>query len=263
MQRTLILCALALWAVLAGACSVLAEDRAAPEATLDDVSNGLVAADPAVAGAFFQDGADGDVRARSENAFGKAAAAPPATPEPAADRRMVYTAQLGIEVARVDDAIARLSGQAQVWGGYVSSRHDAVLVLRVPAAKFEQALAAVREYGRVLSESLQAQDVTREHMDLSIRLETARKARERLLVLLEKAEKVEDMLKIEEQLRRVTEEIERMTGELKFLDDRVAMSTLTVEFRGVAAPASVQRRRTPSRFRWLNDIGLENLRRQF
>ena len=135
--------------------------------------------------------------------------------------------------------------------------------MRVPAARFNEAMAELRGYGRVLNEVMQANDVTREHLDLSIRLENAQKSRERLLALLQKAEKVEDMLKIEEQLHRLTEEIERMTGQLRFLNDQVALSTVTVDFKGVAGPEAVSRRRTPSMFPWVNQIGVEPLRRGF
>jgi hypothetical protein len=134
--------------------------------------------------------------------------------------------------------------------------------VRVPAARFQDAVAELRGYGRVLNESMQASDVTREHLDLTIRLENAQKSRERLLALLQKAEKVEDMLKIEEQLRRLTEEIERMTGQLRFMNDQVAMSTIAVAFEGVTAQAGT-RRRAPSMFNWVNQIGVEPLRRGF
>lgn len=179
-----------------------------------------------------------------------------------ADRLMVYRGMVAVEVARVEDAIARFVARAQEWGGYLSARQDNQVTVRVPAARFQDAMAELRGMGRVLGESMQAEDVTKQHMDLSIRLENARKARDRLLELLGKADKVEDILKIEEQLRRLTEEIERMEGELKWLKDQVAMSTVTGTFRAMAETRP-DRRRQPSRFDWINQVGLENLRRQF
>jgi hypothetical protein len=245
-------------AVLALACGSSPPHRAAPaaEMELDDVTNGLTTLSAE----------DGSERARTENFFGRVpaskSASRPAPPEPAADRMMVYRGTVAVEVARVEDAIARFLARVQEWGGYLSARQDGDVTVRVPAPRFQEAIAELRGYGRVLSESMQADDVTKQHLDLSIRLENARKARDRLLALLEKADKVEDILKIEEQLRRLTEEIERMEGELKWLGDQVAMSTVTAAFRAVAETRP-DRRRQLSRFDWINQVGVERLRRDF
>jgi seryl-tRNA synthetase len=118
-------------------------------------------------------------------------------------------------------------------------------------------VAAIPSLGTVVSQSMTALEVTKEHVDLSIRIENAEKARQRLLALLEKAEKVEDTLKIETEVRRLTEEIERMKGELKLLSERIAFSAVEVTFRS-AAPEVKADRRARSRFDWINRIGVEN-----
>ncbi len=181
--------------------------------------------------------------------------------QPAADRKMIYTASLSVEVARPEESIERYLARVIELGGYLSQRQNNTITCRVPADRFEELVAEIRTYGRVLQDSQQARDVTKQHLDLSIRLENARKSRDRLLALLEKAEKVEDILKIEEQLRRLTTEIERIEGELKYLDDQVAMSTVAVTFVPVQARPSPKRR--PSMFPWLDRIGVENVLRHF
>ncbi|MFN6194336.1 MAG: DUF4349 domain-containing protein, partial [Planctomycetota bacterium] len=92
------------------------------------------------------------------------------------------------------------------------------------------------------------------------RLDTARKARDRLLEVLQKAEKVEDILKVEAELRRLTEEIERMEGRRKFLSDQVALATLTATFQAIAqAPPPPPRPKQRSRFPWVNRVGAESM----
>jgi hypothetical protein len=210
--------------------------------------------------AFFMGGGrHGLAQTRVETA---ARLAEPAAEDATRDRLLVWRGRLGIAVARVDEAIQRFLGQVQGWGGHLAQRVDASVTCRVPAAKFAEAVAALRGYGRVTHESVEAQDVSKEHIDLGIRLDNARRARERLLALLEKATEVKDVLDIENVLRRLTEEIERMEGELKFLDDQVAMATLTAEFEAVA-PASSGRRPAASRFPWVKLVGVEHVRRAF
>lgn len=258
---------LSLLAWLAGCASsssYLAESRAADEA------NGPSA------GAFYDDGSDGDTMARSEHSFGFTSFGQsvfkdtdgdglPDTrlPDPTApaERMMVYHGAMTLEVARAEDAIAGFLVQVKQWGGYLSAQQDRQLTVRLPAAQFDAAFAALKAMGRVLSESRQADDVTKQFTDLGIRLDNARQGRDRLLALLQKAEKVEDMLAIEKELRRLSEEIERMEGEQKFLADQVALATLQVEFRDVASPQ--QRRSQPSRFGWINRLGVQRTLEDF
>lgn len=178
------------------------------------------------------------------------------------DRLMTYAASVHVEVARIGDAIARCRAEVERLGGWIAKRQDRVLVCRVPAAELEPFLASVRAQGRVLTESMEALDVTDQHRDLRIRLENARRARDRLLALLEQASDVEDVLAIEKELQRLTEEIERGEAELAALDERVAFSIVTVAFRAPDdAPATRERR--PSPFGWLNQVGADRVARWF
>ena len=192
----------------------------------------------------------------------------PATEGPASrgsvdrqERLMVYRGRMEVVVPRPDEAVQRFGEQVKQWGGYVSQRLDATITCRIPALQFDAALAALRGYGRVTTESIGAQDVTDEARDLVIRLDNARRARERLLALMEKATAVEGLLAIEKELRRLTEEIERMEAEHKALQDRVAMATLSATFLAAAPSTSDESRQ--SRFPWINALGVEHVLRSF
>ena len=219
-----------------------------------------------LAGAFFDDGARGDDRAPSEDALVEIGAddLPDARGSQGTGgqrrvqsrpRMLVYTGQVRVEVPRVEDAARSFLERIEQWGGYLQSQRGAELAVRLPAEHFDAAFAAVRAAGRVLSEARQANDVTEEFVDLDIRVGNARKARERLLEILELAQKVEDILKVETELRRLTEEIERMEGRLKYLRDQVAMATLRAHFQAVAEAPPIKMRRRPSRFRWIRRVG--------
>jgi hypothetical protein len=187
---------------------------------------------------------------------------PAAKPESnaAAERMLIYRGDMRVEVARPEDAGRDFLAKVREWGGYLQSQQGATLTVRLPAPKFEDALAALRAMGRVLDESRSANDVTEEFVDLGIRLDTARKSRDRLLEILAKAEKVEDILKVEAELRRLTEEIERMEGRRKFLADQVALATLSATFQATAqAPPPPPRPKQRSRFPWIQRVGAESM----
>ncbi len=178
-----------------------------------------------------------------------------------ANRLRIYTGRLEILVANVDDAVGRFVRLASEMGGYLENRDDGVVTCRIPAIRFDDALARARDLGQVLGESVKAEDVTRRHVDLRVRIENAERARERLLDLLGRASETTAILEIEKELRRLTEEVERMKAEMNWLNDQIASSTLTVAFRTDAPPPPP--RRTRSRFWWLERVGLEPLLEEF
>jgi len=212
--------------------------------TLDDVTNGLQ-----------MNPARLDTLAEAEDP----GAVAPGNGAP--DRMLVYRGRIDVEVSRTDEASTKFLAEVVAWGGHLqqqeqrAERGAVILTVRVPAAHFDEAFTALREAGRVLGESRQAEDVTEEFLDLGIRLDNAIKSRDRLLEVLAKASKVEDVLAVEKELRRLTEEIERMEGRRKFLADRVAMATIAATFlSNQDAPPPVKKRR-PSRFDWINSLG--------
>lgn len=196
-------------------------------------------------------------RARRELAAAGAVKGGAAPEPPTSARMLVQRGEIAIEVARADDAARAFLAQVAEWGGYLQSQQGSRYVVRLPVARFDDAFAALRGFGRVLRESRTADDVTEEYVDLGIRLDNARKARERLLEVLAKAEKVEDILRVEVELRRLTEEIERMEGRRKFLADQVAMATLAAQFETASAPPAQPKRRHRSRFGWIQRVGAE------
>lgn len=226
------------------------------------------AADPAanpLAGAFYNDGAEGDVRGRSGGKLATASVESAATShptQPAAQRLLIQKGDVTVEVARPDDVAREFQAKVVAWGGFLQQQYGSSLVLRLPAERFEEAFAAAKVLGRVLAESRAADDVTEEFVDLGIRLDNAKKSRDRLLEILQKADKVEDILRVETELRRLTEEIERMEGRIKFLRDQVAMATLRVTLKATSAPPPPKRSRQRSRFHWVNQVGAEQMLRE-
>lgn len=187
----------------------------------------------------------------------------PTSSPPSSTRLMIYEGAFGLLVSNVSDAIARLSKDVEQRGGYLQLRESATLTFRVPAEHFRALVEGLGEYGVLLSESIEARDVTREYMDLTLRLSTLEQALARLTKLLDRANSVKEVLEIETEIRRLTVEIERLKGERKYLDSQIAFSTVRVEFRSNARPPRPLRSRTASRFQWINQVGLEQVLERF
>lgn len=156
----------------------------------------------------------------------------------AVDRQVIKTARLSIEVEDFQGAAKGMEQIAGKAGGYVLSSNSYVtgtghrkgsITIRVPETGFLSVIEELQRIGEVKSKSTLGQDVTEEYIDLEARLKNYEKQEARLLEILNKAERVEDILKVEEQLGRVRGEIERLTGRLKYLNERIEMATITLE----------------------------------
>src|SRR5690606_20401861 len=141
---------------------------------------------------------------------------------------LVYEADLHLAVFQVDATQATIVEKIKDVGGYVQVQSSNQLVLRVPAARFDEALASVIESGDVLSRNVRAHDVGEQFRDINVRLRNAEAMRDRLEALLRQAEKVEDALAVERELERVTLMLESLKGQLRHLSDRIAFSTISI-----------------------------------
>ncbi len=182
----------------------------------------------------------------------------PALAEADEQRIVIYSASLNMVVMDIDRSIDAALAMTKELGGYMQSRHESRLVVRIPAAKFEKALAQFEELGTVDGRQIEAQDVTEEFVDLDARLKAAQAVRERLLAVLADARKVEDTLAVEKELGRVNAEIDGLKAKLDVLRGRVAMSTVSLLFKRVARlPALGPGIRLP--FAWLDELDLGRL----
>jgi hypothetical protein len=104
-----------------------------------------------------------------------------------------------------------------------------MLELKIPAQRFDQAINGLGTLGKVESVNATAEDVGEEFVDVTARVNNAKRLEERLIDLLaNRTGRLQDVLSVERELARVREEIERYEGRLRYLKSRVAVSTLSV-----------------------------------
>jgi len=180
-------------------------------------------------------------------------------PKTAAGPLLIYKAQVYMAVFETKKAIDAVEKLAKDSGGYLVSREDTRITVRVPAGKFDGALDEVGKLGDLLHRNVNVQDVTAEYTDLAIRQRNLDVMRERLEDLLKKAGKVEEALQVERELERVAGELERIKGRLKLLRELVTFSTITVEFQPRPVDHVDSKVRLP--FPWLDQLGLGELLR--
>jgi hypothetical protein len=158
----------------------------------------------------------------------------------AVGRDVVRTAQLTVQVADPGAAARSVRTATAAAGGLVAQEQadpsGSWLVVRVPSAGLDRLVDDLAGLGTVLARSAHAEDATAQVVDLDGRVASQRASVTRVRALLAQATSIGDVVAVESELARREADLESLERRLAALRDRVALSTLTVELRGVAAP---------------------------
>ena len=153
------------------------------------------------------------------------------------ETKIIRTADLTLEVTNVSGAVDAIQGIAIAQGGYLSStnlqrdynnRLTGTAILRVPATGFSSALETVRGLGTVKAVSTGGQDVTEEYVDLAAQKASYQNQLAQYNAIMKQSTRVEDIIKVQEQIDQVQTELDRLTGRLNYLDNRIDLATITV-----------------------------------
>ncbi|WP_418666431.1 DUF4349 domain-containing protein [Allofournierella sp.] len=160
-------------------------------------------------------------------------------------RKIIYNASLELESKQFEaardallEAAAKAKGYVQESGEGGSAERGTRWVnytFRIPSEQYGAFLGTASEAGNLLSKSESTQDVTADYVDIEARLDSLRTQEERLLELAGQAEKLEDLLAIEEQLTQVRYQIESYTGQRRVYDSLISYSTVDVHLSEVQA----------------------------
>jgi len=150
--------------------------------------------------------------------------------------QIIYSATLTIEVEEFEPAGRQLEAIVTDAGGYVEqssvsldgTTKSGYYRVRVPQAAYAATIGKLEELGRVLRREQATEDVTGTVIDLEARISNLRRQELRLGELLSQAKTLDEILRVENELNRIRYQIEANEGQLKYLRDRVAMSSITV-----------------------------------
>ncbi len=135
---------------------------------------------------------------------------------------------------------SNVSGTGAIASGYNQMRR-ATYTVRLPANDFdafEDGLAACG--GSILSRNVFVDEVTDYYYDTEARLKSLQTQEDQLMKLLEKADKLEVIIQLQNELSNVRYQIESLQGTLRRLDSQVAYSTVTINVREVYESTAIQ-----------------------
>jgi hypothetical protein len=159
---------------------------------------------------------------------------------PNAERKTIRTSSIDLIVRKPAEAVEKIRRLAEGMGGFlvtsqISGGEDATsgsLTVRVPAERFEEARAEIRNLARrVESERIEAQDVTRQYGDQEANLRNLRAEEAQYLAILKQAKTVKDTLEVSEKLGEVRGQIEQQQAEFNALSKQIETVAISILLR--------------------------------
>ena len=146
-------------------------------------------------------------------------------------RKLIKRSWLTLGVKDLIKAEAQAKAIVDQQSGYINNTNGSEgqsfnLSIRVPQDRYAETLIALRAVGEIISDNENVQDVTTEFIDNKARLTNLYKLRDRIQLLLNRADRIDDILKIERELNRTQSEIDRLEGRMKYLNSQVDYATI-------------------------------------
>ena len=160
-------------------------------------------------------------------------------------QKVIFTGTISIESLDFEKSRKEIFDYIDSIGGFVqnSSIHGGGInykglksgefVFRIPKQKYNGVFTDMGKFGTIVSQQSSGEDITERYFDNEARVKSLTIQEERLLELLKKATKMDDIISLEKELQRVRYDIENLTGTLKKWDGLVEYSTITVDLREV------------------------------
>ena len=166
------------------------------------------------------------------------------------NEKLIYTYRYSVETKAFDTFVQTVTEKVQKLGGYVESSEtngsaldasgrSASMTLRIPADQTDELLTLVRKESNVVYDNVSSENVTLRYVDLESHVRALRTEQKTLLRLIEKAEKIEDVIALQSQLTQVRYEIESYESRLRTMDNLVSYSTLHLDIAEVQRTTTV------------------------
>ncbi|PHR47670.1 MAG: hypothetical protein COA32_06865 [Fluviicola sp.] len=156
-----------------------------------------------------------------------------------AERKLIKKGSIAFESSDVNETKREINKLVSKYRGYIGNEHinkeyDRIshsLTVRIPSEYFDAFLEGISSVTKELEDkSIHVEDVTEEFIDIQARIKTKKAVEARYEELLSRANTIEEILKVENQIGSLRAEIESMEGRLRYLKNRVGLSTLNIDY---------------------------------
>jgi len=160
------------------------------------------------------------------------------------DRNLILTAKIDMRTKDPWATSDRAQAIASGLGGDVlnlsqsgtADTRSASLTIRVPSNRFGDALQALKSLdGEIQTSGVSAQDVTDQFVDLQARLTAKQAEEQRYIAILNRANTIDEILKVDASLGSVRTQIEQLTAQINSIKGRTEFSTISMSISTLTA----------------------------
>lgn len=165
-------------------------------------------------------------------------APPPIDSEIPTEAKIIKNANIRFETSDLNESYATIQNAVKKHSAIIQNDNEGKdygtvfrnLVVRIPSKNFDIFISDISKGVSYFDKKeISSDDVTEEYIDIDARLKAKKVLEIRYFELLKKASKVSEMIEIETQLATIREEIEAKEGQLRYMQSRVSMSTISIE----------------------------------
>ena len=158
---------------------------------------------------------------------------------PVVERKLIKTGNVSFETNDLSATRNHIEQVLKKYNGYISTDNEykssqsitTSLTVRIPSKNFDAFLNEISsKVTRFDNKNISVNDVTEQFLDVEARLKVKKELEQRYSEILKKASSVKEIIEVERELNNVRLEIESMEGRLKYLQNQVSYSTLTIRF---------------------------------
>lgn len=171
------------------------------------------------------------------------------------ERKIIKRGRMSLEVDVFDKVYDSIVEKVESNNGYIQSSEifyhflnkerpeeslkSAHMEIRIPSHMFTEIFENIKGFGVAVEEAVTGEDITERYSDIENEVYNLRIQEVRLREILQKAELIEDILRIENELSRVRYQINSLDSSLNQYDKLVSLSTINIQLRQVR-PDQVQ-----------------------
>ena len=156
-------------------------------------------------------------------------------------QKLIKTVTLNMETREFETVLSGIQAKVTETGGYTersevsgnsyygNGNRSAWLSLRIPADKLDTFVTTVSGLGNVTNKSESVEDITLQYVDTESHKKALETEQARLLTLMEQAESMDDIIKIETRLSEIRYELQTYETTLRTYDNQVSYSTVNID----------------------------------
>ena len=167
-------------------------------------------------------------------------------------QKIVYTASLSMQTLEYEKSVASIRRKIKEKGGFTESESEydkdydwyssssssrstrsISMTVRIPSESFEAFLDSLGGDGKIMSRSVEAQNISQTYANKESYKKALEKEQERLLAMMDKAETIDEMIAVESRLSEVERQLNSYKTDLSAMDKDVQFSTIFIDLQEV------------------------------